>query len=188
MSFQPPFLKGCPSSGVVGFAVAAVEGGGVGDGALPGATGQGVVRDGAGDGTRFHVLDLVPFRAGEAYAGPALAAGEDDATIPVVPGVVFVLPQDGELDPVDRAQFVESEAQGYRRQDVDFHEGLPPLVIRPEGAVPLPFRGQIGESAVFQPRIVLRPALLKEGLVPGFFPELGVVGGEAVEQEGSGPY
>ena len=37
------FLNGCPGGGVVCFAVALVEGGRIGDGALTGTTGEGVV-------------------------------------------------------------------------------------------------------------------------------------------------
>ena len=47
---DPSLIKGRPGGGVVGFPVAAVEGGCVGDGALLGAAGEGVVHDGSGDG------------------------------------------------------------------------------------------------------------------------------------------
>jgi hypothetical protein len=36
-----------------------------------------------------HVFDLVPFRAGEAHAGKALAARENDPAVLVVPGIVL---------------------------------------------------------------------------------------------------
>ena len=132
-------------------------------------------------------ISLISFHSGREKPTPGrpLLHGEDDAAVLVVPGVVFVLAEDGELDAVDRAEFVEGEAQGHRRQDVNLHEGLPPFVIRPEGAVSLPFRGEVGEFVVVQAGIILRPALLPESLVPAFLPEFGVVGGEAVEHEGS---
>ena len=74
-----------------------------------GAAWQGVVYYGAGDGSGLHVFDLVPFRAGEAHAGEPLPAGKDNATVSVIPGVVFILLQDGDLNPVDSADFVEAK-------------------------------------------------------------------------------
>ena len=47
----------------------------------------------------------------------------------------------------------------------------------------MPFRCQIGELAVIQAEIVFCPALLTEGIVPSFLPEVGVVGGEAGEHQ-----
>jgi hypothetical protein len=64
----------------------------------PGAAGEGVVHDGAKDSSRCHVFDLVPFRAGETHVGEALATGEDDTSVLVVPGVIFILSQDGKLN------------------------------------------------------------------------------------------
>lgn len=179
---DPSLIKGRPGGGVVGFPVAAVEGGGVCNGPLLWAAGHGVVRDRPRDCSRFHVFDVVPFRAGEADPREALAARKNDPFVLVVPGVVFILPENGELDPVDSAEFIEGETQGHRRQDINLHERLPPLVIRPEGAVSLPFVGEAGEFIVVQAGIHLCPAVLPEGIVPAFLPELGIVSGEAVEQ------
>ncbi len=177
--------KGRPSGGVVGFTIAAVEGGGVGNDAFAGAAGKGVVYDGAGNSSRCLILDFIPFGAGEAHAGEALAAGENDAPILVVPGVAFILTEDGELSPVDRTKFVKSEAQGHCRQNVDLYEGLPSFIVRPEGAIALPFGRELGKFRVVQAGVILRPAFLMEGIIPAFLPKFGVVGCEAVEHEGT---
>ena len=48
----------------------------------------------------------------EADAGEALAGGEDDAAVLVVPGVAFVLLHHRELHAVDGDQFFEGELEG----------------------------------------------------------------------------
>jgi len=109
-----------------------------------GATREGVVEDGSGDGGIGEVADVLPTEgeasaggirgfqsvggvlgvglAGEADAGKAL--GENDAARRVVPGVGLVRTEDGELDAVDSEEFVEGEAEGHGGEDVNLDEGL----------------------------------------------------------------
>ena len=68
--------------------------------------------------------------AGEADAGEALGGGEDDAAGGVVPGVGLVLPENGELDAVDREEFVEGEAEGHGGEYVNLDKGLAAGVVR----------------------------------------------------------
>ena len=74
------------------------------------------------DGAGLHVGDIfracllvryTPFALPrEANAAEALAGGEDDAAIAVVPGVAFVLLHHRELHAVDGDQFFEDELDG----------------------------------------------------------------------------
>lgn len=105
-----------------------------------------MVGEGAGDGAGGEVFDFVPFFAVKAYAGEAFAAGEDDAAALVVPGVLLVLAEDGELDAVDAAEFVEAEAEGFGDEHVDLHQGLPPRVVRPQCVVPVPGVRELAEA------------------------------------------
>jgi len=100
----------------------------VGDGAVGGATGLGVVGPGfAGGFAGLEVLDVFPAEgdvgfgarsavdavvdavvevgvaggAGQADVGEAAAGGEDDAAVLVVPGFGFVLAHNGKLDAVE---------------------------------------------------------------------------------------
>ena len=68
--------------------------------------------------------------AGEADAGEALGGGEDDAAVGVVPGVGFVLAEDGELDAVNGEEFVEGETERHGGEYVDLDEGLAAGVVR----------------------------------------------------------
>ncbi len=163
----------------------------VGDRSLHRPAWQGVIDDGARHGAGGHVLDVLPAVllggttafafAGEADAGEALAIGEHDATIHVVPCVTFVLLHHGELHAVDGDQFVEGEAEGLGHQDIDLDQGLAAGVIGSQSAIALPGGGEVGEEAVGQAGIDFGPALLEEGFVPAFGPEIGVVVREAVE-------
>lgn len=77
-----------PDGFVVGFAVAAVEGGDVFDCAFYGAAGHGVVGDGAVElFTGGGVLDFFPFGAGIAYADEATIVREYDTAVGIVPGI-----------------------------------------------------------------------------------------------------
>ena len=84
-----PLTKGGPGRGVAGFAVTFIEGGGICNGPLPWAAGEGVIRDRPGDRSRFHVFDFVPFRARETDPREALAARGNDPAVLVVPGIVL---------------------------------------------------------------------------------------------------
>ena len=125
-----------PSDAIVLFAVGFEEGGGVGDGALNRAAGEGVVQEGFGDLAGLHVGYVFPAEgdvlfvavvaldavtdtfveigftgfARQADADQAFAGGEDDATVLVVPGVGFVLAHHRELHAVDGEQFIQSHA------------------------------------------------------------------------------
>ena len=102
------------------FAGGAGEGGFVGDGALVGAAGEGVVENGANHGGVGNVADVIPAagevgsgggggsrvggvlgagRAGETDAGEARGGGKDDAARVVVPGVRPVLESAGRRSP-----------------------------------------------------------------------------------------
>ena len=165
------------------FAVAAVKRGLVFDGALAGAAGQEIFGHFAFDYAEFHVLDFIPLRAGEADAGEAFAACEDDASAAVIPGVVFVLAQNGELDAVDDAEFLQREAEALGDEDIDFHESLTAGVIRAQSALALPLGRQPGEKAVVQPRVGFGPTLLDKALSPTFGPQLRVGRSEAVQRQ-----
>ena len=103
----------------------------IGNRALHRPAGEGVIQDRAADGAGCHVLDVFPADlfvgasafafAGEADAGEALAGGEHNAAVLVVPGVAFVLLHHGELHAVDGDQFIEAEAEGLGHQHVDLH-------------------------------------------------------------------
>lgn len=204
----------CPRNAVVGDSVAFFKRGFVdnlavagaafgGDPAFAGAEGdgggQGVVFDfdfkGIDGGLLgFGVEDVFPAGdgllgvafAGEADAGEAFAGSEDDAPVFVVVGFAFVLLHDGELDAVDGDEFVEGEAEGHGGEDVNFDEGLAAGVVGAEGVGALPGGGEVGEEAVVEAGIVgFAPAVMGEGGVEGVGPEVGVVGGEAVEGEES---
>jgi len=101
----------------------------------------------------------------------------------VVPGVAFVLLHHRELHAVDGDQFIKAELEGLGHQHIDLHQGLAAGVIGAQGAIALPGGGVVAEEAVGQAGIVFGPALLLEGVVPEFAPEIGVVGGEAVEAQ-----
>lgn len=157
------------------FAVAAGEGGRVFDGAVDGAAGEGVVGDGTGEdvtgggvaedavpggrGALGGVEDAgaLPLGAGEAHIGEAAVVGKDNAAMGVVPSVGFVALEDGELDTVDGLELVQGHAQGHGREDIDLHQGLPPLVVGPQGGVPGPGIGEGGELFVLQTVINFRP-------------------------------
>ena len=65
---------------------------------------------------------------------------------------------------------------------LDLDEGRPPGVVRAEGTMAVPRGREAGEVVVLQPGIVFGPPIRPERLVPAFRPEIGVVGGEAVER------
>jgi hypothetical protein len=154
---------------------------------------QGVIKDRARHGAGGHVLDVLPAVlfagtspfpfAGESDAGEALAVGEHDAAIHVVPGVAFVLLHHRELHAVDGDQFFEGELEGLGHQHIDLHQGLAAGVIGAQCAIALPGGGEVGEEGVGEAGILFSPALLAEGFIPAFAPKIGVVGGEAVEGE-----
>ena len=60
LAVRKAFREGGPGRAVVVFAVAAGEGGFVGDGAFVGAAGEGVLEDGTGDGGVGEVADVLP--------------------------------------------------------------------------------------------------------------------------------
>ena len=131
-----PLLECRPSGAAVLLAVAAVEGGMVLDGTLEGTVGQGVVHDRACYDAISQVPDVLPAEgdadlvppvgadAVASFALPLLARqpdsdktsrhGEDDATVTIILGVALVLVEDGKLDAVDGAEFVEREAEELR--------------------------------------------------------------------------
>jgi len=90
-----------------------------------------------------------------------------------------------ELHAVDGDQFFESELEGLGHQHIDLHQGLAAGVIGSQGAIALPGGGEVGEERVGQAGILFGPALLAKGFIPALAPEIGVVGGEAVEGEGA---
>lgn len=165
----------------------------VGDLGVPGAIGHGLGLDVfpaeaarlanavGGDDGAFGVLAVG--LAGQADADQAFAGGEDDAAGGVVPGVALVLAHDGELHAVDGQQFVQRQAQGLGGEDVDFHQRLAAGVVAAQGVVALPVRGEIGEEVLRQARVGAGPTTLLEFGLPAGLPEIGVVGGEAVESE-----
>ena len=105
--------------------------------------------------------------AGEADATEALAVGEHDAAIPVVPGVAFVLLHHRELHAIDGDQFIEGEAEGLGHQHIDLHQGLAAGVVGAQGAIALPGGGEVGEEILGEAGIiVLGPTLMAEGVVP----------------------
>ena len=86
-----------------------------------------------------------------------------------------------ELHAVDGDQFFEGELEGACHQHIDLHQGLAAGVIGAQCAIALPGGGEVGEELVGEAGILFGPALLAEGFIPAFAPEIGVVGGEAVE-------
>ncbi len=131
-------------------------------------------------------IGSTPFAfAGESDTAEALAVGEDDAAIHVVPGVPLVLLHHRELHAEDGDQFIEGEPEGLGHQHIDLHQGLAADIVGAQSAFALPGGGEVAEEAVGQAGIVFGPALLAEAVIPAFAPEIGVMGGEAVEGESS---
>ena len=151
-----------PDGFVVSFPVAAVEGGLVNDGALPGAAGEGVVGDGAGDVATFHVFDGLPFGAGKTHPGEPFACRENDTAVLVIPGVGLILAKDRELGLVDCLEFLQGEPQCHACEYVDFHKRLAPFIVGAQGTVPGPLGREIGEFGIAQARVVFGPRLLVE--------------------------
>ncbi len=171
-----------PDGLVVGFAVAEDEGGDILDGAFYRAGWEGGVGDGAGDGAALHVFDGVPFGSCEADAGEAFAGGEDDAAALVIPGVGLVLAHDWELDAVDGLQLLQGEAEFAGDEHIQLDQGPAAGKVRAQRAIPLPLGREIAPEVRVQSRIVAQPLLVPEALVPTLGPEVGIVGGEAVER------
>ena len=164
---EPP-LKFRPHRFIILFPIAAVKGGKVGDGALDGAAGQGVVHDGSLYRAGCHALDVVPFRTGEAHAGKPLGAGEHNATVLVIPGIGLILSKHRELHPVNGFQLIQGQVQSHGRQHVDFHQGLTPGIICAQGAVALPVWGEVCKKGVRQSSELANAYLkrcVKKGLI-----------------------
>ena len=89
-------------------------------------------------------FDVFEFFAGEADAGEAAVGGEDDHAALVVVGFAFVHSEDGELDSVDGAEFFGGEVEGEGGQGVELDEGLAALIRGADGAVAVPFGGEVG--------------------------------------------
>ena len=85
--------------------------------------------------------------AREADTYQALADGEDDAAVHVVPGVPLVLLHDRELHAVDQQQFVQRQPQGLGHQHVDLHQRHAAGVVGPQSAVALPGGCEAGEES-----------------------------------------
>ena len=100
--------------------------------------------------------------AGEPDPRKRLTASEDDAPLAVVPGILLVLPQDGELDAVDRTEFVKGKPEFHRGEDVDFDKGLAAFVIGTEWRGPLPIRRKAVETIVAETRIPLGPSFINK--------------------------
>lgn len=120
------------------------------DGAFLGFAGEPGVDDGAGDGfAGGEVFDVFPADGmflirftRKTDAGESLTAGEDDAAVLVVPGVVFILAQNGELDAVDRAEFVNRQAECTGNQHINFNQRLTTGIVRPQRCFPVPILGK----------------------------------------------
>jgi hypothetical protein len=92
--------------------------------------------------------------AGEADADEALAAGEDDAAVEVIPGAALVALHHRELDTVDELQHLQREAEFPRHQHVDLPQRHAPGVVAAQGAVPLPSGREVAEEVLRQARVV----------------------------------
>ncbi len=95
----------------------------------------------------LYPVELVP---GKPDSGQALADGENDPSVCVVPRVGLVLAKHGELHPVDGQKLVEGHPEGQGRQNVDLHQGLPAGEIRAESALPAPLRSEFREKVLPQ--------------------------------------
>jgi len=65
----------------------------------------------------------------ESNAGEALACGEHDAGVTVVPGVAFELLHHRELHAVNGYQFFQAEAEGLGYQHINLYQGLAAIII-----------------------------------------------------------
>ena len=142
--------------GHVLFAVAAGEWGDV----VGGVVGEFVAGLGG-----FDVFELF---AVEADAGEAAVGGEDDHSALVVVGFAFVHAEDGELDSVDGAEFFGCEVEGEGGEGVEFDEALAALEGGADGAMAVPFWGEVGPGA--EAGVGFGEAVLGEGGVPAFLP------------------
>jgi hypothetical protein len=183
------------------------EGGGVGALHRAWAAGQRVVGHPLGDDgavlvkvfpaeialTRFAIRSAdAGFRDGaaalarQADADHALADRKHDAASDVVPSIPLIALHDRKLHAVDQQQFLQRQAERLRHQDVDFDQCHAASEVASQGATAGPGAGEILPEVLRQAGVVgLAPLLVGEGEVVDFFPEDGVVGGEAVEASGA---
>src|SRR5690554_476094 len=143
-------LKNLPRDPIILLPVRAEERGLVLHGGFPRAVGEGVVFIGLADDAFLHLLDLLPAEgdavlgalrgfdgvvgalsqlgglglAGQANADEALAGGEDDAAVLVIPGIGLVLAHHRELHAVDGEQLFQGEAEGLGDEDINLHQRL----------------------------------------------------------------
>ena len=66
---------------------------------------------------------------------------------------------------------LQRHAQRPRRQHVNFHQRLPPGIIRAQGAVPLPLRRQIRKKRIRQAGVLFQPDLLPHFLRKALLPQ-----------------
>ena len=137
----------------------------------------------------FRALDAVAGLAPhglarQAHAGQALGRGEDDTAVAVVPGIGLVLAHDRELDTVDGLQLLQAQAQGPGHQHVYLHQGLPPGIVRAQGALPLPVGCQAAKKLSGRRASPLEPGLLRHLFREALLPQGRIVRGQAGQQQG----
>jgi hypothetical protein len=76
----------------------------------------------------------------------------------------------------------DREAELAGDEHIQLDQGPAAGKVCAQGAIPLPLGREIAPEVRVQSRIVTQPHLVTEGLVPTLGPEVGVVGGEAVER------
>ena len=130
--------------------------------------------------------------SGQADADEALAGGEDDAAVLVIPGVGFVLAHHRELHAVDGEQLFQGEAQGLGDEDVDLHQRLAASVVAAQGVMALPLGGEVGEEVPRQGAVgnVIggSPLLLTESLLPVGLPKVCVMTSHAAKCQLTAPH
>lgn len=94
----------------------------------------------------FGGFDGVPLLAGEADSGKGTVVRKNYPAACVVPGVLLVLLEHGELDAVDGEQLVEGHAESHGGEHVELEQGLAALVIGTQRGLPRPVGGELCEA------------------------------------------
>ena len=85
------------------------------------------------------------------------------------------------MNPVDGEKLFLGQAVGQGHQGIQLHQGLPPLVIRPQRHLPVPLAGQVVPG--LEARVGFDKAVSIERRIIEFFPQLFVVDGQTVEAQ-----
>ena len=130
----------------------------------------------------LHSTGIFPLRAGEAYTGQAAVVGKCNAAIGIVPCIGLIALQHGELDAVNGLELLQGHTQCHGGKYINFYQSLPPLIVRAQGRVPCPLRGQRSEASRGEARVGFGPSSERPDNIPTFFPKGSVIFIERIKQ------